>query len=215
MADKIVLGNIASFQNDSTASTQYNANNTLLISALDNTLSRDGTSPNQMAAPLDMNSQPIINLPAPTTLDEPLRLADINSIISVIPSFVMPTFIRYAFKGINFNSANTDNALTFTLPAGISRYRFNNCNISNASASITTATAGVFSAVSGGGIALANNQALTVSQSVANTNSNTMGLVINNGNTEAYNLTTLYFRIGTAQGTAATADVIITLALLT
>lgn len=43
-----------------------NANFTALTAAFDNTLSRDGTSPNAMLANLDMNSQRIVNLPTPT-----------------------------------------------------------------------------------------------------------------------------------------------------
>lgn len=46
--------------------TLYNANNDLIEAAFDNTLSRDGTSPNTMGASLDMNSNSIINLPTPT-----------------------------------------------------------------------------------------------------------------------------------------------------
>ena len=43
----------------------YNANNTLIEEALENTLSRDGTLPNAMGADLDMNSFQIINLADP------------------------------------------------------------------------------------------------------------------------------------------------------
>ena len=39
----------------------YNENNSLIEAALENTLSRDGTGPNAMAAPLDMNSRDINN----------------------------------------------------------------------------------------------------------------------------------------------------------
>lgn len=46
--------------------------------AFDNTLSRDGTSPNEMLADLDMNSNRILNLPAPTSMEEPLRLLDLD-----------------------------------------------------------------------------------------------------------------------------------------
>lgn len=81
MVDKITLGNIASFQNDSTAIAQYNANNALITTAFDNTLFRDVTSPNQMLSPLDMNSNQIINLPNPATTTSPLRLQDLNSFI--------------------------------------------------------------------------------------------------------------------------------------
>ena len=38
-----------------------NANNDLIEAAVENTLSRDGTSPNQMGADLDMNSNDILN----------------------------------------------------------------------------------------------------------------------------------------------------------
>ena len=48
--------------------------------ALENTLSRDGTSPNQMGADLDMNSNRIINLPAPLSPTEPARLGDLEAI---------------------------------------------------------------------------------------------------------------------------------------
>lgn len=44
------------------SSTTFNANNTLLEAALENTLSRDGTGPNQMGADLDLNSNRITNL---------------------------------------------------------------------------------------------------------------------------------------------------------
>jgi microcystin-dependent protein len=40
--------------------------------AMENTLSRDGTSPNAMGANLDMNSNRILNLPVPVADDEPI-----------------------------------------------------------------------------------------------------------------------------------------------
>lgn len=81
MTDKITLGSISSFQNDITATTQYNANNALVTTAFNNTLSRDGTSPNQMFNNLDMNSNQIINLPQPLTATSALRLQDLNTFI--------------------------------------------------------------------------------------------------------------------------------------
>lgn len=49
----------------------YNSNNDLLEAALENTLSRDGTGPNQMEANLDLNSNRILNLPDPVAAQEP------------------------------------------------------------------------------------------------------------------------------------------------
>lgn len=53
-----VTGNETSFVNT------FNANNTLIETALENTLSRDGTSPNPMEADLDMNGNDILNIGA-------------------------------------------------------------------------------------------------------------------------------------------------------
>ena len=40
----------------------YNANNDLIEAAIENTLSRDGSTPNQMAADIDMNSNDLSNV---------------------------------------------------------------------------------------------------------------------------------------------------------
>lgn len=60
MTDKITLNNLATFDNSIIAS--VNNNNAAITTALDNTLSRDGTSPNQMEADLDMNGHKILNV---------------------------------------------------------------------------------------------------------------------------------------------------------
>lgn len=67
--------------NETSAINTINANNALLETASDNTLSRDGSSPNQMSSDLDMNSNSILNLPVPTTAAEPLRLQDLSDFI--------------------------------------------------------------------------------------------------------------------------------------
>ncbi len=75
---KITLQDLDSIQNDPTAVDTINDNSDVIVSAFDNTLSRDGTSPNQMNADLDMNSHKILNLPAPRSPLEPARLKDIG-----------------------------------------------------------------------------------------------------------------------------------------
>ena len=62
--------------------TIYNANNALVEAALENTLSRDGTSPNAMGAQLDMNSNRIINLPEPVAASDAARLADVSAVVA-------------------------------------------------------------------------------------------------------------------------------------
>lgn len=67
--------------NPTSASSTINANSALIETALENTLSRNGTSPNEMNATLDMNSNRIINLPTPLAVTEPLRLQDLSDFL--------------------------------------------------------------------------------------------------------------------------------------
>lgn len=76
---KLILNDVA---NTTTFVAAYNANNTLIEQAFENTLSRDGTSPNTMLADLDMNSNQILNLGIPTTLNDAARLQDVNNAIA-------------------------------------------------------------------------------------------------------------------------------------
>lgn len=78
---KITFTSLLNLQSESTAVQSINANFAVVQAALDNTLSRDGTSPNQMNASVDMNSNRIINLPAPVASTEPLRLADVGGVL--------------------------------------------------------------------------------------------------------------------------------------
>ena len=56
---KLVLNDIEAGYLSHTA---YNANNALIEAALENTLSRNGTTPNQMGASIDMNSNALLNV---------------------------------------------------------------------------------------------------------------------------------------------------------
>lgn len=78
---KITLNSIASLDTI-LAATTINTNMTTIQTAFDNTLSRDGTSPNQMQSNLDMNSFQIINLPDPVSGTSPLRVQDLNSYVT-------------------------------------------------------------------------------------------------------------------------------------
>lgn len=69
---KVTLNDVSTFINDTSAVATVNNNNTTIEAAFENTLSRDGTSPNTMGADLDMNSNQILNLPAPTAANDPI-----------------------------------------------------------------------------------------------------------------------------------------------
>lgn len=91
MTDKITLTNIPNLQNETSAVTAINSNNAILTAAINNTLSRDGTSPDQMNSVLDMNSKQVLNLPFPATANSPLRLSDLASftgsgVVSSLPA---------------------------------------------------------------------------------------------------------------------------------
>lgn len=73
---KITLGNVGSLIDATTAASTINSNFTAISTAWDDNLSRDGTTPNTMLSNLDMNSFKILNLPAPLSLNEPLRVVD-------------------------------------------------------------------------------------------------------------------------------------------
>lgn len=87
---KLTLNNVGSLIDATTAQTTINGNNATLVTAFENTLSRDGTAPNTMGSNLDMNSFQILNLPAPTSSSSPLRLTDLESFIGT--PFVTPYF---------------------------------------------------------------------------------------------------------------------------
>jgi hypothetical protein len=83
MAVSIELTDLANLQNESTAVAAINANNEAIEAAFADVLALDaGTLPNSMNAALDMNSNGIINLPAPASGLSPLRLTDYNTLIS-------------------------------------------------------------------------------------------------------------------------------------
>ena len=78
---KVTLNDVGSLIDATTAQTTINNNSAVIETAFDNTLSLDGTAPNQMQTPLDMNSKQIVNLPNPATNTSPLRLQDLVSFV--------------------------------------------------------------------------------------------------------------------------------------
>jgi hypothetical protein len=76
---KLTLDDIVNLQNEGSAVNTMNGNSALTEAALEKTLSRDGTSPNQMTASLDMNSNRILNIPFAISAGEPVSLGQFNS----------------------------------------------------------------------------------------------------------------------------------------
>jgi hypothetical protein len=123
--------------------------------------------------------------------------------------------ISFVLKAVNFNAANTDNQISVAVPQGFSRYRVVELYISGASQSLTTATCGLFTATGAGGTAIVTGgTAITVSTASENTTNNMQSFTINNTGTQSFTDTILYFRVQTAEGAAATANVTLLIAPL-
>ncbi len=109
---------------------------------------------------------------------------------------------------VDLNAGSTDTAIAIRSPT--TNYRVNAVFVRNkgTTASLTTATAGLFSAAAGAGLALAATQALSaITSNAIGTDANFLQMTATIAGRTAINNTTLYFRVGTAQGAAATGDV--------
>jgi len=108
---KITLSTVGSLvTNPTTANSTINSNFSTIQTAFDNTLSRDGTSPNQMESNLDMNSFHILNLPEPSSDNDPIRKIDLTNVSTIT------NLIHTASS--TTNTIGTGN-LTFTVPSAL------------------------------------------------------------------------------------------------
>lgn len=62
MAKRAIIGTVPSYLPGTTSASAINSNDTSLNAAFDNTLSRDGSTPNEMNADFDMNNNDILNV---------------------------------------------------------------------------------------------------------------------------------------------------------
>lgn len=87
---KLTLTNVTVGAGESSKVAAINSNSDAIETSIENTLSRNGASPNEMNANLDMNSHRILNLPAAVGNTEPVRKveydADIASILATADS---------------------------------------------------------------------------------------------------------------------------------
>jgi hypothetical protein len=116
MAETLTLTNVNSFTNDTTAVNAVNGNFTAITTAFTDVLSRSGVSPNQMTSALDMNTNQIINLPAPSTVNSPARLIDVvsNPTITVPGTGTSGHTVPFLDGANTWSGTNTFNAaITF------------------------------------------------------------------------------------------------------
>lgn len=112
---KVTLKTISNLQDDQSAVAAINENMATIASFLETLLSRDGVSPNQILADIDMNSKRIYNLASPTSLTEPVTKKDLEDLAlasssgSILPgSITEPDFATGAVS----TRALADNSVT-------------------------------------------------------------------------------------------------------
>lgn len=145
MTDKVTLTPIGTFVNDTTAVNTYNNNLTTITSGFDGCLFLNGTAPNQMQSTLDMNSNRIINLPAPGSITEPARLQDVvtNPTITVPPTGTSGATVPYLNGNNTWSGTQTFNAAV-TLPSNsITSAEFRQSAAKSVVGNSTNATANV------------------------------------------------------------------------
>lgn len=100
---KITLSRITTLIN---APTAINGVLTQIENAFERVLFRDLDSSNQMTKNLDMNSKRILNLPLPSSQNEPLRLKDLESYSSELPGLVVD--IQTIADSVHTDATNVD-----------------------------------------------------------------------------------------------------------
>ena len=126
--------------------------------------------------------------PAVTISNHPIQLGT-NQAIRLLASY----------QGVNVNA--TGDTVLPILDTG--SYSVSNVIFTNASTSLTTALAGVFTAPSAGGTGIVANAALSALTSASVVSQRTVA------STAALSGPNLYLNVGTAQGAAATMDVFV------
>lgn len=176
MTDKITLNDLATFDNSIIDS--VNTNNDTITTAINNTVSRDGTTPNAMGAALDMNGYNIINLPAPGSVNSPVRLTDLNTFsgggeitVNPLPAGGSTHAVLNKNSGSDFDVAwtNTPIFTTVNCPTVTSTTTNTTTVNSTTSNSVTDNTTTVNAVTANLGVAGSNLGTLTMAGSTSGT----------------------------------------------
>jgi len=89
----------------------YNANNTAIEAAIENTLSRDGTAPNTMGANLDLNSNKIVNVTDGANNQDACTVAQLAA-ASVVSTTSTAALTTLADSGANYAATTVEGAFS-------------------------------------------------------------------------------------------------------
>lgn len=115
---KLTLTDLGSLTNESSALAVMVANNTAIENALENTVSRDGTVPNTMAAAFDMNSNKIINLGTPSLAADAVTKAYVDNIVTGTTGILPSVTLESAGGGTSKTSAQNKAAFDAIIATG-------------------------------------------------------------------------------------------------
>jgi len=113
VGSKVTTVDIENLNNPTSAVQQINANFQDLSDAFDRVLFKDGTAPNYLTADIDLNSNRLLNLPAPQTSNEPARWQDVQGAV---------TLTGYAIPSLSGNGGRvlkTDGSTIYWATGGI------------------------------------------------------------------------------------------------
>ena len=117
---KLTLDNLVNLENQTSTVATINNNSASTVTALENTLSRDGTTPNSMGSSLDMNGFRVLNIAAPANPTDLVRKQDLT-VITVANTTQVPapgaadatkivkidaTGAFYSFSGLKIDATN-------------------------------------------------------------------------------------------------------------
>lgn len=145
---KLILSTISTLRNDSSAVNTLNNNFQAISDAIENTVSRDGTSPNILTASLDANANRIVNLPAPTSNTEPVRLIDLPTDSLVLASAIASAAASATASGVSAAASSASassasgSATTASTQAGNAATSATNANNSAIAAAASAAGVG-------------------------------------------------------------------------
>lgn len=108
----LTLNNVGDLNNTTSSASTINANSAAIVAAMTSSVAKAG---DKMSGILDMNSNQIINLPAPSTADSPIRLIDF-SVTSATPSVLSGSNVytgNNTFSGTtNFSTVSVTSSIT-------------------------------------------------------------------------------------------------------
>ena len=104
---KVTLATVGTLTNQVTARATINSNFAALAAAIENTLSRDGTSPNALSADMDFNSKRAMNLPTPVADSEPIIKGQLDTLVAAaVDTAVEAEHIDAAVEAAVYNAVN-------------------------------------------------------------------------------------------------------------